>query len=406
MPSILGYAARVQGEAGSGNVRLPRPQGRRLLRRFTPVPGAARLAPVSSHHSAPITTALVLAGGRGERLRPLTDDRPKPMAPIDGVPLLHYHLAWLRAQGVTRAVLLAGYRHDVIEAYFAEPRIAGLTVETVVEQSPLGRGGAIRHGFEKAGVTDDLVVATNGDVLTDQPLAPIVELHRDSDASATIMLTPMVSPYGVVDVEEGGKVTGFREAPVLPHWINAGVYVLAGSLVPRFPAVGDHEASTFPELAQAGKAGGIPQPGFLALRRVVEGLARGGRVPERSPRPVGGLSRQYEYAARVGRDSRPMGDPYAGDPRDPLPGGNEREQRPAAPRDLRVDEHILETHALVHPQGLKPVAASGDADTKAARHDIGVEPCLPRVGDGAVGGAGSQLRGELPAAEGRRSRRR
>ena len=210
------------------------------------------------------------------------------MAPIDGVPLLHYHLAWLRAQGVTRAVLLAGYRHDVIEAYFAEPRIAGLTVETVVEQSPLGRGGAIRHGFEKAGVTDDLVVATNGDVLTDQPLAPIVQLHRDSDVSATIMLTPMVSPYGVVDVEEGGKVTGFREAPVLPHWINAGVYVLAGSLVPRFPAVGDHETSTFPELAQAGKLAGYRSRAFWRSVESSKDLREAGEYLNAHPGPWAG----------------------------------------------------------------------------------------------------------------------
>ena len=209
-----------------------------------------------------LTTALVLAGGRGERLRPLTDDRPKPMVLIDGRPLLEYHLRWLRSQGVTRAVLLVGYRQEVIREYFATEQIPGLSVECVAEPHPLGRGGAIRNGFMEAGVTDDQVIATNGDVVTDQDLAPMEELHHARGALATVMLTRMVSPYGVVDVDDGGLVSGFQEKPALPFWINAGVYVVESSVIERFPVEGDHETGLFPELAQQRRLAGFRSEAF------------------------------------------------------------------------------------------------------------------------------------------------
>ena len=203
--------------------------------------------------SISIRTALVLAGGRGERLRPLTDDRPKPMVPLNGTPILEHHLRWLRDNGIARAVLLTGYRHEVIEEYFSTPRIDGLDVETVVEARPLGRGGALRNGFEQAAIADELVVATNGDVLTDQPLAPLIALHEETGALATLMLTRAVSPFGVVEVDERGLVRGFVEKPRLDHWINAGAYILSAEALARFPAEGDHETSAFPELAEAGR---------------------------------------------------------------------------------------------------------------------------------------------------------
>ena len=195
----------------------------------------------------------MLAGGKGERLRPLTDDRPKPMVPVNGVPILEHHLRWLRDNGIARAILLTGYRHEVIDEYFAAPRIDGLHVETLVEGHPLGRGGALRNGFEQAGITDDLVVGTNGDILTDQPLAPLIELHAQTSALATLMLTRAVSPFGVVDVDERGLVRGFVEKPQLDYWINAGAYILSAEALARFPAEGDHEASAFPAFAEAGR---------------------------------------------------------------------------------------------------------------------------------------------------------
>ena len=97
-----------------------------------------------------VDTALVLAGGKGERLRPLTDDRPKPMVEVGGRPILEHHLRWLRSEGIIRAVLLTGYLGAVVEDYFSVERVPGLHVECVRETSPLGRGGAIRNGWEQA----------------------------------------------------------------------------------------------------------------------------------------------------------------------------------------------------------------------------------------------------------------
>ena len=207
-------------------------------------------------------TALVLAGGRGERLRPLTDDRPKPMVLANGVPILEHHLRWLRLNGIRRAVLLTGYLHQVIEEYFATPRVDGLDVECIAEERPLGRGGALRHGWERAAGSDHVVVATNGDILTDQPLAPLVELHQRTGAAVTLMLTQMVSPYGVVDIGEDDIVRGFDEKPRLPYWINAGVYVIATGALSEFPEVGDHETTTFPRLAAAGRVAALRSDAF------------------------------------------------------------------------------------------------------------------------------------------------
>jgi NDP-sugar pyrophosphorylase family protein len=209
-----------------------------------------------------IKTAFVLAGGKGERLRPLTDDRPKPMVEVAGAPILVHHLRWLRENGIERAVILTGYMHEVIDTYFSEPRIDGLAVDCIAEDRPLGRGGAFKNGFDLSACTDELVIATNGDVLTNQPLAPLAGLHDASGALVTILLTQLVSPYGIVSVDESGRVNSFVEKPSLPYWINAGVYLINSSVFARFPAEGDHETSIFPELAKQGRMAGFQSTEF------------------------------------------------------------------------------------------------------------------------------------------------
>jgi len=175
------------------------------------------------------------------------------MIELAGAPILEHHLRWLREQGVERAILLTGYLHQVVSSYFAEPRVEGLRVECVVEERPLGRGGAFRRGFEEAQINDHVVVATNGDVLTDQALAPMADAHTRAGAAATILLTQMVSPYGIVDVGDDGLVRAFEEKPKLPHWINGGVYLLDASVFAEFPEEGDHETASFPRLAAEGR---------------------------------------------------------------------------------------------------------------------------------------------------------
>ncbi|MBI4336555.1 MAG: nucleotidyltransferase family protein [Chloroflexi bacterium] len=227
-------------------------------------------------------TALVLAGGKGERLRPYTEHRPKPMVEVDGVPLLEYHLRWLKANGVTRVVALCGYRADVVQKHFGDGSKVGLQLDYLVEDEPLGRGGALRRGLLSILPEERRVVATNGDIITQQPLAPLLEFHRAHDSLASLMLTPYRSPYGIVEARPDGRISGFREKEVLPYWINAGVYVLSRLVVDYLPEKGDHETETFPLLAVRGLLWGFKSTAYWKsvetskdLRELHEDLSTG-----------------------------------------------------------------------------------------------------------------------------------
>jgi len=199
--------------------------------------------------------AVVLAGGKGERLRPFTEDRPKPMVEIVGIPMLDYQLQWLQGQGVTDVVISCGYRHEVIETYFNDGERLSLRIVYAVEREPLGRGGALRLALRQVPESEDAVIATNGDVITNLRLSPVLETHRARKMLATVVLTPFVSPYGIVEIDGDDRVTHFREKPELPYWINAGVYVLSPAIRDHLPERGDHETTTFPALVKAGRLG-------------------------------------------------------------------------------------------------------------------------------------------------------
>ena len=202
--------------------------------------------------------ALILAGGKGERLRPLTDTLPKPMAPVAGRPILERQLSWLKEGGVEGVVFLAGYRWEAIRNHFGDGSRHAMRVSYSVESSPLGRGGAIKQGYPLAPEDDEPVVVTNGDIITRQPLQEVVSFHREWAArrrapGVTLLAVPMVSPYGLVDMDDAGGVVGFREKVELPHWINGGVYVFDREVFSEFPDEGDHEVETFPRLAAEGR---------------------------------------------------------------------------------------------------------------------------------------------------------
>jgi len=201
--------------------------------------------------------ALIIAGGEGERLRPLTSDRPKAMIPVAGRPIVEHQLDWLHAGGVTDVVILCGYRADVLKDHVGDGRRFGVSVQYSIEAEPLGRGGALRQGYAFVPPGERLVVACNGDILTNQPLAEVIRYHGRKQAAATVILAPLRSPFGIVDVERDGRVTEFREKPDLPYWINAGIYVLAPEFFQRLPEKGDHETTTFPQLAAEGRLFGF-----------------------------------------------------------------------------------------------------------------------------------------------------
>lgn len=193
--------------------------------------------------------AIILAGGKGERLRPFTEDRPKPMVEILGVPLLGYQLQWLSSQGVTDVIVSCGYRHEVIEDYFGDGEKWGVKITYSVESQPLGRGGALKLAFGLLQEGEDICLATNGDVITNVRLRPLLQAHRDNGCLATVVLAPFISPYGIVEVDDEDKIVAFHEKPELPYWMNAGIYVLSREVEPLLPDQGDHEDSTFPRLA-------------------------------------------------------------------------------------------------------------------------------------------------------------
>ena len=202
--------------------------------------------------------AMILAGGKGERLRPLTDNLPKPMVPLGGKPILEHQIEWLKAGGVSDVVFLAGYLWESIRDYFGDGDGFGVSAHYSVEDSPLGRGGAIKQGYPLLPPEEQTVVVINGDIITEEKLAAVSDRHRERKVKnpsqlATLLVTPMVSPYGIVDIEADQAVTGFREKVELPHWINGGVYVFDRAIFREFPELGDHEVETFPRLAREGK---------------------------------------------------------------------------------------------------------------------------------------------------------
>ncbi|HEU5316977.1 MAG TPA: nucleotidyltransferase family protein [Chloroflexota bacterium] len=197
--------------------------------------------------------AIILAGGKGERLRPYTEDRPKPMVLILEKPILEYQVRWLASQGIKRIVISCGYLHDVIENYFEHGEKFGVEIRYAVEDEPLGRGGGIKLAWNELAPSDAPVIATNGDIVTSFDLAAMLKSHQQHGAMVTDLVVPYVSQYGIVDITDDGRVTGFRSEPRLPYWVNAGVYVMEQAVRELLPDKGDHEQHTFPKLAEDGK---------------------------------------------------------------------------------------------------------------------------------------------------------
>ena len=187
--------------------------------------------------------AVVLAGGLGTRLRPLTNERPKHVLPLVDRPVLAYLLDQLRLAGIERAVLSCGFLPDAIEAEFGSggERLGGLRLEYAVEEEALGTAGAIRFAAEAAGI-EGAFLALNGDIVSDVDLGVLVERHRAVEASATIALVAVEDPsrYGVVDTAADGAVRSFVEKPsreeAPSNRINAGTYVLEREVLEAVPA--------------------------------------------------------------------------------------------------------------------------------------------------------------------------
>lgn len=203
--------------------------------------------------------ALVLVGGEGTRLRPLTWTTPKQLLPVAGVPTIERVVSHLSGHGVDHVVLSMGYRPDAFVEAYPDGRCAGVPITYAIEPELLDTAGAVRFAAMEAGV-DDTFLVVNGDVLTELDVGGLVSFHRRRSAMATISLTPVEDPsaFGVVPTDDEGRVTAFIEKPAPGEaptkLINAGMYVLEPSVVDLVPGGRrvSIERETFPTLVASG----------------------------------------------------------------------------------------------------------------------------------------------------------
>jgi len=201
--------------------------------------------------------AVILAGGEGTRLRPLTLAVPKPVVPVVDRPFLRHQLDLLTQVGVQDVVISVAYRPERIQEVFGDGAPVGKRISYAVEDTPLGTGGAVKNAEPRLDAT---TIVFNGDVLTDVDLPRVVEEHRASGAAATIVLTPVPNPsaYGLVEADASGRVRRFIEKPepsqITTDTINAGIYVLQTSTLALMPAGVRHsiERAFFPALLARG----------------------------------------------------------------------------------------------------------------------------------------------------------
>ncbi|AQT72782.1 MULTISPECIES: sugar phosphate nucleotidyltransferase [Streptomyces] len=209
-----------------------------------------------------MTEAILLVGGQGTRLRPVTVNTPKPMVPTAGVPFLAHQIARAAAAGVTHIVMATCYLAEVFEPYFGDGSDFGLSLEYVVEDEPLGTGGAIRNAGQRlTGGPDSSVLVFNGDILTGLDIRGLVEAHEAADADVSLHLVRVEDPraFGLVPTDPDGRVLAFTEKPQTPEeiitdQINAGCYVFRRSVIDSIPAGRpvSVERETFPGLLASG----------------------------------------------------------------------------------------------------------------------------------------------------------
>ncbi len=201
--------------------------------------------------------AVILAGGEGTRLRPLTLSAPKPVVPVVDRPFLRHQLDLLAGAGIREVVFSVAYRPERIQAVFGDGSAFGFRIHYAVEATPLGTGGAVKNALP---FIDERTVVLNGDVLTDLDLRTVVAAHAARGAAASIVLAPVPNPadYGLVETDAEGRVLRFREKPkpqeITTDTINAGVYVLETRVLELIPpgVVHSIERAFFPALLARG----------------------------------------------------------------------------------------------------------------------------------------------------------
>ncbi|MEO5679541.1 MAG: NDP-sugar synthase [Acidimicrobiales bacterium] len=342
---------------------------------------------------------VVLVGGFGTRLRPLTLTVPKNLVPVAGVPLIERVIARLAAHGIDRVVLSLGYRPDSFFAAFPDDTAAGVPLTYVVEPEPLDTAGAIRFAVREAGLRDTFVVA-NGDVLTDLDITALIDTHRRTGAEGTIALTPVDDPsrFGVVTTDQSGRVSDFIEKPpkgeAPTNLINAGTYVFEHSVLRRIAA--DRRVSLereiFPAMVADGTLFAVPSERYWldvglpdSYLRATADLLDGSR--DAGP-PAPGADRRAEGGWTLGE---PVVDPTAAiDDQSLLCDG------------CRVGANVEARRSVVGPASRVADGVRLDDAVLLAGAILGEGAVVERsiVGPGAVVGAGAKVSGLSILGEG------
>ncbi len=191
---------------------------------------------------------VILAGGFGKRLKPLTDTRPKPMIQVSDFPIIEWQVRWLKKFGLKEFIMCVGYMKEQIINYIGNGARFDCRVDYSVEEKPLGTGGALLNARNLLSNQESFFML-NGDILTE--LDPNRLRIADSN---TLALVPLRSPFGVVELDENSRVLGFIEKPEIPDsWINAGIYRFTQEVFRYLPEKGNIEVTTLPALAKEGK---------------------------------------------------------------------------------------------------------------------------------------------------------
>ncbi|MEM2910023.1 MAG: NDP-sugar synthase [Nitrososphaerota archaeon] len=202
--------------------------------------------------------AVILAGGYGKRLRPLTENIPKPLLNILGRPILRWQFEWLKAHGIYEIIICTGHLKEKIMEDVGSGQKFGVKVGYAVEDEPLGTGGALNNAIHLLNKEETFIVI-NGDVLTDLNPTELTRTLRD-DVVGAVAVIPLPSPYGIVSFNTDTlNIIEFKEKPRLfDYWINAGVYAFTFKVFDYLPQQGDLEKTTFPELASRGLLKAVP----------------------------------------------------------------------------------------------------------------------------------------------------
>ncbi len=217
--------------------------------------------------------ALILAGGKGARLRPLALQIPKPVVPLANIPFLFFQIDRIKRAGITELILSLSYQPRKIMDIFGDGTRYGMVIRYTHEELPRGTAGAFKAAEN---LIDDTTVVLNGDVLTDTDLKDVIRHHQEKQAEATIVTARVLNPagYGLVEADAQGRVLRFTEKPaedeITGDTINAGIYVLERSILDLIPAEGSQsfERDIFPAMVQRG----------LKVYASLEALASGGQV--------------------------------------------------------------------------------------------------------------------------------